>query len=71
MLTREQETAMLEHLCRFRPLRDWLDAQLAEQVKILMVNPEHEMIRKAQGAAGFIKSFQDKLAAVESASKRQ
>lgn len=70
-MNREQETAVLEHLCRFRPLREWLDAQLAEQVKILLVNPDHDVIRKAQGAAGFIKSFQDKLAAMESVSKRQ
>lgn len=70
-MNREQEAAVLEHLCRFRPLREWLDAQMAEQVKILLVNPDHDVIRKAQGAAGFIKSFQDKLAATESVSKRQ
>jgi len=70
MMTREQEAAMLEHLCRFRPLREWLEAQLAEQVKILLVNPEHDVIRKAQGAAGFIKLMQDKLTAAESAANR-
>ena len=69
-MTREQEQQLFDHLCRHRPLRKWLEAQMAEQVRILLVNPDNDMLRKAQGAAQFIKSFQDRLAAAESAAKR-
>jgi hypothetical protein len=70
-VTRDQETQLFDHLFRHRPLREWLDQQLAEQVKVLLVNPDMDTIRKAQGAAAFIKSMQDRLAAAESAVKRQ
>lgn len=70
-MTREQEQQLFDHLCRHRPLQEWLQAKLDEQIKILLVNPDNDLLRKAQGAAQFIKSFQDQLAASESAAKRQ
>lgn len=69
-MTRDQELALFESLCRSRPLKEWLDAQLAEQLKILLVNPDFDNLRKAQGAAQFIKSIMDKLTAAESAAQR-
>lgn len=70
-MNRENEARLFADLCRSRPLKEWLEAQLAEQVKILLVNPDNDLLRKAQGAAQFIKSFQDRLTAAESAAKRQ
>lgn len=70
-MTRDQESQLFDHLFRHRPLREWLEQQMAEQVKVLLVNPDIDTIRRAQGAAGFIKSIQDRLAAAESAAKRQ
>lgn len=70
-MTRENEARLFADLCRSRPLKEWLDAQLAEQVKILLVNPDFDNLRKAQGAAQFIKSIMDKLTAAESAAQRQ
>lgn len=71
MVTREQEAKLFDYLCRHAPLREWLDQQLAEQIKVLLVNPDIDTIRKAQGAAAFVKSMQDRLSAAESAAKRQ
>jgi hypothetical protein len=68
-MTREKEAILMDYLCRHKPLMEWLADQMAEQVKILVVNPSHEHILKAQGAAGFIKLMQDKLTAAESAAK--
>lgn len=70
-MTRDKEAILFDYLCRHRPLNEWLADQMAEQVKVLMVCNDVEMIRKAQGAAAFIKSMQDRLSAAESAAKRQ
>lgn len=70
-MTRDQETQLFDYLCRHRPLKEWLAEQMTKQIEILTVNPDHGAIQKAQGAAGFIKLLTDKLAAAESAAKRQ
>jgi len=70
VLTREQEARVFDDLCRHSGFRDWLSDQLDRQVEVLMVNPDHAAIMKAQGAAGFVKALQDRLAAAESAAKR-
>lgn len=70
-MTRDKEAQLFDHLFRHRPLKEWLEQQMADQVKILLVNPSHESILKAQGAAGFIKLVQDKLAAAETSANRQ
>lgn len=67
MSTRNSD--MFAQLCRNRPLKEWLAEQLAEQDKILRVNPDNDTLRKAQGRAQFIMSFLDKLAAAEQAAK--
>jgi len=69
-MDRSKEAALFDNLYRNQPLRDWLEAQLADQVKILLVNPQHEAILKAQGAAAFLRLMQDKLTAAESAANR-
>lgn len=69
-MAKTSETQMFDHLFRHRPLRDWLDEQLQRQVDVLVANPNHEALLKAQGAAGFIKSMQDRLAAAEKASRQ-
>lgn len=70
-MTREKEAILFDYLCRHKPLREWLEDQLQRQVEILLVNPDHASVVKAQGASGFIKGFLDRLAAAESAAKRQ
>lgn len=69
-MDKARESQLFDHLFRQRPLRDWLDEQLQRQVDILLANPQHEAILKAQGAASFIRAFQDRLTAAESAHKR-
>ena len=69
-MDRSREAQLFDHLFRQRPLRAWLDEQLQRQVDVLLANPNHEVILKAQGAAAFIKSFQDRLASAEAAHTR-
>lgn len=69
-MDKTRESQLFDHLFRQRPLRDWLEEQLQRQVDILLANPQHEAILKAQGAAAFIKAFQDRLAAAEAAHTR-
>jgi hypothetical protein len=68
---RTKEAELFDSLCRMPRLREWLGEQLAQQVKILVVNPDVEQLRKAQGQAQFIQLMLDKLATAESAAKRQ
>lgn len=70
-MTREKEASLFEQLWRNRQLREWLETQLQRQVEILLVNPDHASLIKAQGASGFIKGFLDRMDAAESAAKRQ
>lgn len=69
-LDRKQEAELFDYLCRNRKLQEWLEGQLAKQVEILLVNPNHEAILKAQGAASFIKTFQDGLQAAINQAKK-
>lgn len=69
-MERAKEAELFDGLCRNRRVREWLDEQLAEQVKILVLNPDTEQLRKAQGRAQFIQLMLDKLGAAESAAKR-
>ena len=69
-MDKNREAQLFDHLFRQRPLRDWLDEQLQHHMKVLLSHPHHEAILKAQGAAAFIKSFQDRLAAAEAAHTR-
>lgn len=69
MMDRVKEAELFDYLARHRPLKEWLDKALAEQMAILLVNPDHGVIRKAQGAAEFITRMQDKLSASEKAAK--
>lgn len=70
-MDRNKETELFDHLCRTPRLKEWLADQLASQYKILVVNPDVEQLRKAQGQAQFIQHMLDKLTAAESAAKRQ
>ena len=69
-MDKNRESQLFDHLFRQRPLRDWLGEQLQRQVDVLLANPHHDVILKAQGAAAFIKSFQDRLASAEAAHTR-
>ena len=70
-MTREKEAILFDYLARHKPLREWLEGQFQRQIEILLVNPDHAAIVKAQGASGFIKTMLDRLDAAESAAKRQ
>lgn len=69
-MDRKQEAELFDYLFRHRRFREWLDAQLTRQVEVLLVNPSHEAILKAQGAASFIKTMQDSLSAAENAARK-
>jgi hypothetical protein len=69
-MDRKIESELFDRLFRERRLTEWLREQLDAQVKVLMVNPDVEQLRKAQGAAQVITAFLDKLTAAESAAKR-
>ena len=65
-----KESELFAYLCRHRPLKEWLEHQLKRQVDVLMVNPDRDVILKAQAACAFIKTVLDKLEAAEAAAKR-
>lgn len=69
-MDRAKEAELFDYLARHRPLKEWLEKQLAEQMAILLINPDHSVIRKSQGAAEFITRMQDRLSAAEKAAKR-
>ncbi len=70
-MERTKEVELFDHLCRMPRLKEWLVEQLAAQYKILVVNPDVEMLRRAQGHAQCLQAMLDKLATAESAAKRQ
>lgn len=70
-MTRDQEAQLFDYLCRHRPLKEWLEAQMTTQINVLLVNQDHGQLQKAQGAAAFIKLFTDRLTAAETAAKKQ
>jgi phosphoribosylpyrophosphate synthetase len=70
-MTRDKEAQLFDYLCRHKPFKEWLAVQMARQVEILLVNPDHGALQRAQGAAGFIKLMTEKLTAAESVANRQ
>lgn len=69
-MERAKEAELFDALCRNRRVREWLEEQLAEQFKVLVLNPDVEQLRRAQGRAQFIQQMLDKLSAAETAAKR-
>ena len=69
-MTRDQEAELFQHLVRTHRVTDWVQGQLDEQIRILLVNPSHESILKAQGAAAVYKLMLDKLEAAKAALSR-
>jgi hypothetical protein len=69
-MDKAQESQLFDHLCRHRPLSEWLTDQLSKQVSVLLVNSDPMTLAKAQGAAAFIKVFQDKIIAAENSARR-
>lgn len=69
-LDRKQESDLFDYLARHRPLKDWLESQVAEQVRILKVNPNLDQLLKAQGQVQCLQLMLDKLVAAESAARR-
>lgn len=70
-MDRKQEAELWDHLCRQRRLKEWLSEQLQSQHEILVVNPNVDQLRIAQGRAQMVQLMLDKLDAAESAAKRQ
>lgn len=70
-MDRAKETELFDHLCRTPRLKEWLQEQFDEQTAILVVNPDVEQLRKAQGRAQFAKNMIDKLTAAEAAAKKR
>lgn len=70
-MDRKHEAELFDHLCRQRRLKEWLDEQMRSQHEILVVNPNVDQLRIAQGRAQMIQLMLDKLNAAESAAKRQ
>lgn len=62
---------MWDFICRTPRLKEWLLEQFDEQTAILVVNPDMEQLRKAQGRAQFIKLMMEKLNAAEAAAKKR
>ena len=70
-MERRYEAELFDYLCRQRKLREWLEEQLDTQLKILVVNPDVEQLRLAQGRAQMLQTILDRLTAAETAAKRQ
>ncbi len=66
-MDRNLEQELFQHLVRTPRVAEWVQHQLDEQIKVLLVNPTHETILKAQGAAAVYKLMLDKLAAAKTA----
>jgi len=60
---------LFDWLCRHRPLKEWLQSQLDQQMKTLVASNDIEMLRQAQGQARFINSMIEKLDAAEKLAK--
>ena len=69
-MDKKSETDLFEYLARHPKVADWAKSQLDEQIKVLMQNPSHEAILKAQGAAAVYKLMLDKLVAAKAALSR-
>jgi hypothetical protein len=69
-MDKANEAQLFDHLCRYKPLREWLSEHMDKQVSVLMVNPDHGAVLKAQGAVAFIKAFQDRIIAAENSARR-
>lgn len=69
-MDKKSETDLFEYLARHPKVADWAKSQLDEQIKVLLVNTQHESILKAQGAAAVYKLMLDKLAAAKAALTR-
>lgn len=61
--------ALFDDLCRYRPLKEWLQAQLDSQINTLVASNDIELLRKAQGQAQFIRMMIEKLDAAEKLAK--
>lgn len=70
-MDRAKEAELFDHLCRTPRLKEWFQEQYDEQTAILVVNPDVEQLRKAQGRAQLLKQFMDKLTAAEAAAKKR
>lgn len=70
-MERHHEAELFDYLCRQRKLREWLEEQLDTQFKILVVNPDVEQLRIAQGRAQMLQTILDRLTVAETAAKRQ
>jgi len=66
-MNRDVEQELFQHLVRTPRVSEWVQSQLDEQIKVLLVNPNHETILKAQGAAAVYKLMLDKLQAAKTA----
>jgi hypothetical protein len=69
-MTAMEEKVLFDHMLRLPKLRDWLDHQLSLQIKTLMLNPDIEQLRQAQGRAQLLNSIKDKLDAAKSTASR-
>lgn len=70
-MDRRHEVELFDYLYRQRKLREWLEEQLDTQFKILVVNPDVEQLRIAQGRAQMLQTILDRLTVAETAAKRQ
>lgn len=69
-MERTKEVELFEWLSRNSRVKEWLADQMADQVKILVVNPDVEALHRAQGRAQFIQQMLDRLIAAEFAARR-
>lgn len=70
-MERAKESEMFDMLARYPRVKEWLHDQMTTTVDILLVNPDIDTIRKAQGQAAFIQKMLDKLESTESVAGRQ
>lgn len=66
-MTRDQETELFDLLMRHPRFGEWVQSQLDDQIKVLLVNPNLDQLHKAQGASTVYRSMLDKLAAAKAA----
>ena len=70
-MVNRDELELFEHLSRNTKFRDWLDAKIDSELKVLVMSVDIDQLRKAQGRAGLLQSMLRLLDDAPAALKRQ
>jgi hypothetical protein len=70
-MTKQDELELFDYLSRQHKLRDWLNRNLAADMKVLVQSNDIDQLRKAQGRAGLLEKMLALMDAAPAALKKQ